>query len=213
MIEVYYYVPSEKIEYAVECGLKLSEWAEREHFINARPQKCLLALLNPKDDIRKFKSKEFTCVKINAENKYCFVAEKYLYEARQKSEKIMEAYNKSIIPAENYVFGTYRLPEVLIISTIVGGNISIFNKKMDTPLLYANSEELYINNLNEAINLKHENFKNNAIYLLLERLSSEGSRYERLTEEDCSIALFKDSKSGRVFPVKNPKEEMSEWEI
>ena len=213
MIEVYYYLPSEKVEYAVECGLKLSEWAQREHFINGGPKKCLLALLHPKDDMSKFKSDKLACVKILVDNKYCFVADKYLYDAGLESADFMEAYDKSIIPAEDYVFGTYRLPEVLIISTIVGGKIIILNKKMDSPFLYANSEGLYIDNLIESIGLKYDDFKNNSLYLLFDKLSADSARFQRMTDSKNSMTIFKDLKSGKVFPIKNPKEEMSKWEI
>ena len=33
MVEVYYYVPIEELENAVECGLKLSKWYDKEVLI------------------------------------------------------------------------------------------------------------------------------------------------------------------------------------
>ena len=48
MVEVYYYVPIEELENAVECGLKLSKWYDKEVLIGLERTKCISALLNLK---------------------------------------------------------------------------------------------------------------------------------------------------------------------
>jgi len=80
MVEVYYYIPKEEVENAVECGLKLSEYFDKEVVIGNTRQKCISALLNPKDDMEKYRSESLRCVKLELPPEYCFVADKYLYE-------------------------------------------------------------------------------------------------------------------------------------
>jgi hypothetical protein len=64
MVEVYYYIPVEEAENAVECGLKLSRWFEKEVMLNGESKKCISTLLNPRDDLNKFKSAEMNCIKL-----------------------------------------------------------------------------------------------------------------------------------------------------
>jgi hypothetical protein len=213
MIEVYYYLINDKVDYYVECGLKLSEWASRTVKIDGILKNCIVALINPRDDMEKYKSDAFTCVKIRVDKRYCYVSEGCLYKAGLKSVKLMGEYEKSIAPAEHYVFGTYRQPEFLITTTIIGGNISIYNKKMGPPILYKNSAELYINNLVEAFREKYNDFNNNIMYYLFEKISSETSRFEKIVDSENSMNFYKDTESGRVYSIATPSPETAEWKI
>ncbi len=79
MVEVYYYLPSREVEEVVECGLKLSKWHDKEVVINGDSKKCISALLNPRDDIGKYRSADFKCVKFELAPQYCYAADRYLY--------------------------------------------------------------------------------------------------------------------------------------
>lgn len=204
MVEVYFYLSNDRLDYSVECGLKLSEWAGRQSVIEGSVKKCIVALLNPKDDMEKFKSDIYTCIKMRVENRYCYAAEGCLYKSGLKSDKLMKEYEKSIIPAENYVFGTYRQPEFLVTTTVVGGNISILNKKMDSPFLYSSSEELYINNTVEEFKEKYSDFNNNILYYLLDNLSCGTSRYEKIVDSGNSMTFFRDNHTGKVYSLATP---------
>jgi len=95
MVEVYYYIPKEE----VENGLKLSEYFDKEVVIGNTRQKCISALLNPKDDMEKYRSESLRCVKLELPPEYCFVADKYLYEIGLNHSEVMELYLK-IIPLD-----------------------------------------------------------------------------------------------------------------
>ena len=137
MVEVYYYLPEEEVENAVECGIKLSQFFDKEVEINGNLKKCLTAFLNPKDDIEKYKCADFICVKLELDSKYCFVADKFLYNISPDFPQAYELYKESIMPIEKYIFGSYRIPECLVTSTIISGQVGVLDKRLDSPVFLA----------------------------------------------------------------------------
>lgn len=212
MIDVYYYIKKDKAEDAVSCGLKLSEWADREMVIGKEHKKCLVALLNPKDDIEKYRSDDLICLKIHVESRFCYAAERCLYKAGQKSEKLMKLYLGSIVPAGEYVFGRYRLPECLIITTMIGDNIKILNKKKDSPRLYESSGELYVNNIAEHFREKYKDFNNDILYYFLKNRADKNPRFEVVTDNEDDITFFLDNLTGKVITIGTPNCDEKEWD-
>lgn len=174
MVEVYFHIPAEKAGDAVECGMKLSEWYSRETVIGGTSRKCIAALFNPRDEYEKYTSGAYRCLKLEIEEKYCYAADRSLYEAGLSDPRAMELYRASIIPVGDYSLGEYRFPEVLVTSTILGENISMSGKMLDTPLLYSNSEDLYINNLMEQLRDRHGDLNDTLLYLYFKWLSDNG---------------------------------------
>lgn len=203
MLEVYYYIPANEAEYVIECGLKLSRWYSREVLINGVLRKCLTAFLNPKDDLEKYRSQNLKCVKLEVATGYCFVADSWLYAVGEYSPEARELYVKSIVPVESYIFGTYRLPECLITTTVIGGNISPLDKRRDSPVLFDNSEELYINNIIEAQKESHPEFYDAMLYYFYLKLSEEG-KYIMLEDRAHGIAAFVDKSCGRAYTFRIP---------
>jgi hypothetical protein len=201
MVEVYYYVPIEELENAVECGLKLSKWYDKEILIGLEKTKCISALLNPKDDIEKYKSDNLKCVKFELYQKYCYVADRYLYEMGLVHDEIMKLYLDSVMPIENYTFGLYRFPECLITSTIIGDQVSILNKRLDSPILFDNSEELYVNNIVEDYKNADSNFNDTLLYHYYSYLA-ENKKLKKY--ESDTMAVFLDEKIQRPFVIKKP---------
>lgn len=203
LVEVYFYLPSDKAGEIVECGLKLSDWYSREVRIDGDVKKCLSALLNPKDDIEKYKSSEYKCVKLELSPNYCFAADKYLYLAGQNSPEIMEMYEKSVIPVKEYIFGSYRLPECLVTSTVIAGHISVLDKRLDSPVLFDNSEDLYINNILEAYKEEHDDFNDCLLYNFYSKLAEAG-KVDKIEDVEKRIAVFIEKSSGKAVTVKIP---------
>jgi hypothetical protein len=203
MVDLYYYVPIEEVGYVVECGLKLSRWFDREELIEGNYKKCLTALLNPKDDIEKYNSNHLVCVKIEIEPEYCFVGDRYLYNGGLELPEVMKIYRSSIIPISKYIFGTHRLPECLVTSTVIGGHISILNKRLDSPVLYENSEALYINNTMEYYKEVDANFNNASLYYFCEKLTELG-RFKKFDDLKNKTAIFIDNSSGKQLILEIP---------
>jgi len=203
MAEVYYYIPKEEVENAVECGLKLSEYFDKEVVIGNTRQKCISALLNPKDDMEKYRSESLRCVKLELPPEYCFVADKYLYEIGLNHSEVMELYLDSIMPIKDYTFGLYRLPECLVTSTVIGEHINLLNKGLDSPVLFDNSEELYINNAIENLKEDYPDINDIMLYFFYRDLEKKG-KLKRIEDEGSKVVVFLDEKAGKTFIAKKP---------
>lgn len=202
-MEVYCYVPAGDAQNIVECGLKLSRWADREADIGGERRKCITALLNPKDNMNKYRAESFKCLKLEVQSRYCFVADNCLYEAGRSHPEVMCMYEQSIMPAENYIFGSYRLPECLVISTVLPGQISILDKWLDSPILFDNSEDLYINNIIETYREYHRDFNDALLYSFYSMLSSLG-RMELHEDRQQGIAVFSYKGTDRTAVIRIP---------
>lgn len=203
MVEVYYYLPVEEVENAVECGIKLSQFFEREVEINGDIKKCLAAFLNPKDDIEKYKAADFKCVKLELDPKYCFVADKSLYRVGADFPKAFELFKESIIPIEKYIFGSYRIPECLVTSTVISGQVGVLDKRLDSPVLFGNSEELYINNIIETYREEFDDFNDAILYSFYYKLVEAG-RMEVIEDLDKGIAVFIDKGKRKNYSIMIP---------
>ena len=203
MVEVYFFMPVNEVDIAVECGIKLSKWFDKEVVIEGERRKCILALLNPKDDIKKYNSGEYRCLKLELDPKYCFVADNFLYQVGLGSLDTMKMYTSSIIPLKDYIFGSYRLPECLVTSTVIAGRVAVLDKRLDSPVLYDNSEGLYMNNIFETYKEEHDDFNDAVLYYFYCKLA-EVDKYTKTEDNDKEIAVFVDKTTGRVITIKIP---------
>ncbi|KNY27416.1 hypothetical protein [Pseudobacteroides cellulosolvens] len=202
-MEVYFYIRSELAESAVDCGLKLSEHYEKVVMIDGEEKKCISTLLNPKDDLDKYKSSEYKCLKFDLPSKLCYVADKYMHIVGAGSKDAMEIYNRSITPLKDYIFGSFRLPECLVSSTIMPEQISILDKRLDSPILYDNSEELYINNIIESYKEEHGDFQDVLLYSFYSKLA-EQKNFEMIVDGGNKIAIVVDKDKGKSISIKIP---------
>lgn len=203
MVEVYFYIPAQDADNTVECGLKLSRWFDREVEIAGEMTKCMAALLNPKDDMDRYRSEDYRSLKLQLEPRYCFVADRYLYEVGLDVPEVMELYRRSITPVESYIFGSCRLPECLVTSTVIPGYISILNKKLDSPILFDSSEDLYINNVIEAYKEVHDDFNDTMLYFFYNRLSEMG-KMQKIEDRQRGVTVFLEASTRKTRVVRNP---------
>ncbi len=206
MVEVYYYISCEKASKATECGIKLSEYADREVEVYSNStKKCLIAYLNPRDNMELYNNKEYICLKLNVDSQYCFVAQSCLYRLGMKNEYIMKRYLSSIIPVKDYRFGAYRRPECLITTTVIGDDIEIMKKGLDTPVLFENSQELYLNNKMQEFKDKNPYFNNDALYFLCSNLVEQGKLYKHMDKEN-RLAVFVKTETDEDIILRLPDE-------
>ncbi|AEV70476.1 hypothetical protein [Acetivibrio clariflavus] len=203
MVEVYYYVPQDKVRDSIECGLKLSQWYEKEVQIEFENKKCLCALLNPRDDMDKYKSPDYKCLRLELYPEYCYVADKSLYELGLQHDEVMKLYMDSIIPIKDYIFGMYRLPECLVTTTVIPEQISLLDKGLGSPILFNNSEELYINNLIEDFRQKYDDLNDRLLFGFFKGRATEGEM-EMIEKDGNRFVAFIDKKTDRAFTVKKP---------
>ncbi len=203
MAEIYFYVTSKMVENAVECGLKLSEYSSRDLVIRGESKKCITGLLNPKDDMEKYKSADYKCLKFDLPSKFCFVGDTYLYKAGLSFSEAMKIYMETIVPINDYIFGAFRLPECLITTTVLPGQISILDKRLDSPVLFDNSEEFYINNIIEINREEHSDFNDIMLYYYYSKLT-EMNKIKKVEDSANKIAVFIDQSKGKTISIKIP---------
>jgi hypothetical protein len=204
LAEVYYYVPAKEVEYIVECGLSLSRWHNKEVIINGINKKCISAFINPKDDMKKYNDSDLICIKLNVPSNYCYVADKYLYDIGLDIKEVMEFYLSSLMPIEEYIFGFHRLPECLVTTTVIQGQIGIMKKAKDSPVLINCSEELYINNLIELNREKYPDFEDVSLYHFYSSLINN-KKINKIEDKKKRIAVFKNEELSKPIIIKMPK--------
>lgn len=204
MPALYFYVPAEKLEDVVDCGLKLSEWKSRHQATpwNGIERPCFVAYLNPSDDIR-HKDERFQCVKLDIPADYCAVADGDLYLLSLEHEELRQDYINSMVPLKDYIFGSFRLPECLVFTTVLSDQIRRFGKGLDEPILYENSSVLYINYILETYNDRFDDVNQALLYSFLTMQEQDGL-VSCCRSSEKRLAVFYDREKNRRITVKIP---------
>ena len=64
MADIYYYMKSDDVKDVLSYGLKLSEEFLGQKMIRGFEKKYMIGLLNPRDDMEKYESIEYTCIRM-----------------------------------------------------------------------------------------------------------------------------------------------------
>lgn len=135
MSSIYYYTKNNNLPIYLKYGIRLSKNFDKEINISGYKKPFLIGLLNPKDDLKKYNSDEYTCLKLDVFDNHCKVID------LSKIGNFDEV--ADFIPLEEYLFGTYKNPIVLIDTSVISDKISLYNKDRDVPLLFDNSEDFF----------------------------------------------------------------------
>lgn len=198
MADLYFFVPKEKIEDVVDCGLKLSEWYDRELILPGmnESKKVLKALLNPRDDTKLLKDTNYQCVRLQVELDYCWVSDSTLYQMGLEDSRTLELHSNNIVPLKDYCFGTFRNPEVLVTTSVLPEYIKVAGVALDTPLLYENSENLYLVNLREKYEELYNDSGNHLLYAFFTYLETKGKVIRHEDKEHKNVIFFYTDSSG-----------------
>jgi len=161
----YFYVKKEDTEETSECGLKLSKWFDTDIVIDIFKKKAITAYLSPKDNMKRYKDKAYDCLKLELQDEKIYIAENTFKEINER-----EWYLESVIPVNQYKIGMYRKPVFVITYTVLGEYISILDKSRDIPVLYDNSEEMYLKTLLTTFEENDDKFYDKAFLGYLESI-------------------------------------------
>jgi hypothetical protein len=137
MATIYFYVDSSKLDKILSFGLKLSDNFSHTVPINGLEKRVFVGLLNPKDELTKYNSNEYTCLKINLYPEQCYVLNEVSLIITPKDG------NYNLIPLNEYNYGFYENPRVIFNTSILPEQISVLDETMDEPILYESSKDLY----------------------------------------------------------------------
>jgi len=135
MATIYFYVKSSKLNETLRYGIKLSQNFSHIIPIKDIEKKCMVGLLNPKDDIDKFNSDEYVCLKLNLYPEQCYIINEVFLVIPPKEYEV--------INIKDYKYGEFENPRVLFSCSILPEEITILNKTIDEPLLFDNSRDLF----------------------------------------------------------------------
>lgn len=130
---IYYYTKKENLPIYLKYGIRLSKNFDKEINISGYKKPFLIGLLNPHDDMVKYNLDDYACLKLDLFDNHCKIVDN-----TGNFDEIVD-----YIPLEEYKFGTYKNPIVLIDTSVVSDKISLYNKNMDIPLLFNNSEDFF----------------------------------------------------------------------
>lgn len=135
MATIYFYVKSSKLNETLRYGIKLSQNFSHIIPIKNIEKKCMVGLLNPKDDIDKFNSDDYVCLKLNLYLEQCYII--------NDVSLVIPPKEYEIINIKDYKYGEFESPRVLFSCSILPEEITILNKTIDEPLLFDNSKDLF----------------------------------------------------------------------
>lgn len=135
MATIYFYVKSSKLNETLRYGIKLSENFSHKLPIKGIEKKCMVGLLNPKDDINKYQSDDFICLKLNLYPEQCYII--------NEVSLVIPPKDYEIVHLKDYKYGDFESPRVLFTCSILPEEITLLNKTIDEPLLFDNSKDLY----------------------------------------------------------------------
>lgn len=176
MLDIFYYIKTEQLKDILNLGIKLSENFER----TVSNQTYLCGLLNPKDNLEYYYSKEYICIQLNIDTENLRIADKSLFNSMY--------YTNSLIPFNEYILGSYLQPEVLIPISILPEKILEYNYSIGAPILYDNSRELYYNNLISKLSLDIPNY-NSIICDALLKEHTKNNNLKYVSENDVNIYI------------------------
>ncbi len=208
MAGLYFYVPREKIKDIVDCGLKLSEWYDREILLPGMRDRnrAIKMLMNPRDDGARLKDPLYQCLRLEVDLDYCRVGEATLYEMGLKVPSLMDQYLLCLMPYSDYRFGTFRKPEVLVMASVLPDSIEVMGRAMDIPILYENSTTLYLNNIIERHEELYKDSGNHLLYAYYVLLESHG-RVKRFEDREKGHVVFFSNDSSDYIVLQIPEEE------
>lgn len=192
MKTIYLYVLNNKVDDYIKYGIKLSELSDKVINYDKSLKKGIVAYLSPKDSSLYYDN-HYTCLKIKIDRLNVYIYNKTTINLAKDKDffcKISE-----------YKVGSFEEPEVLICSSILPENISVYNKIIDTPLLIDNSKEFYYKTAIYEM-LDNDFFTNFEVYQLLLILGQKKGVL-KVKEIDEKLKLYIDMKSNKKYTKKS----------
>lgn len=133
----YIWLEKETAEKALESGLAPEGEGIRGLALprTGKAGKYIAALLHPKDTYAAAEGADNICLRLEIDPAAAFVID---------AGRIGEKTAATLTPASSYVPGTFRRPLLIVTEQVPAQNIRRYEGVLDAPLLYENSEKLYI---------------------------------------------------------------------
>lgn len=208
MAGVYFQIRAESAKTAVQCGLKLSEHADRLIRLPGcqYPQKVMTAWLHPEDLPKKETGMGQVCLHLELDPSRCYVGDEALYSVGLCSGSVMELYLESLVKLKNYHFGSYRAPGCLIPLSVLDTQINVLGKALDYPIPYENSAAMYLRAQTTKLKDALKDEGNALLFSWCLALESKGL-VERFEDDKGQTVVFVSKGTGKTLILKTPEED------
>ena len=206
MAGVYYQVRAESVSDAVQCGLKLSEHADREIMLPGENhiRRVMSAWLHPHDLPEKTPKDEYRCLRLEMDPARCHVGDADLYRLGLLHPALMQRYLDSIVLLRDYRFGVFRRPECLISFSLLDTQIAVIGSVMDTPVLYGSSSSLYLQNRMSAYDEALQDDGNALLFAWCRLLETKGM-VERFQDAEGLTEIYVSKRTGNSLVLSVPE--------
>lgn len=187
MQDLYIYVDKDIADDRLKYGIKLSELENRVLVLNNSTKRGIQAFLSPKDS-ELYQNENFECLRVLTNGLSAIVFNKICENT--------DLIDEFVTDITNYKFGDYELPEAIICSSILPGNLFSYNKILDKPLLVQNSREFYYEKCINEI-METDMFTKYELYQTLLILGDQ-KKVLRATKNK-NVKLYTDPISGKNY--------------
>ena len=224
MAGVYFQIRADAVADAVQCGLKLSEHADRELVLpgETRARRIMSAWLHPDDlpnkrqesDFRCLRldldpvrchvgDADFRCLRLDLDPVRCHVGDADLYELGLQHPTLMRRYLDTLVLLRDYRFGTFRAPECLISSSVLDSQIEVAGHAIGFPVVFENSVALYLRNRMGSYEEALQD-GGNALFFAWCRLLESKGLMERYIDASGSKEVFRSKRTGEILVLDVP---------
>jgi hypothetical protein len=205
MAGVYFQVRTEQVSDAVQCGLKLSEHADRELVLpgQTQPRRVMTAWLHPADLPDRGTAHGHTCLRLEVDPARCFVGDGDLYRMGQRHPELAAQHQASMVALQQYRFGTFRAPECAIPFSVLDTQIAVLGRSLDVPVLYESSEALYLQRLMNAYEEARQD-GGNALFFAWCRLLESKGLMTRFPDDSGNREVYLSGETGATLVLNVP---------
>ena len=205
MAGVYFQIRADAVADAVQCGLKLSEHADRELVLpgETRARRIMSAWLHPDDLPNKRQESDFRCLRLDLDPVRCHVGDADLYELGLQHPTLMRRYLDTLVLLRDYRFGTFRAPECLISSSVLDSQIEVAGHAIGFPVVFENSVALYLRNRMGSYEEALQD-GGNALFFAWCRLLESKGLMERYIDASGSKEVFRSKRTGEILVLDVP---------
>lgn len=213
-VTLFFHVPEREIVQLLKKGI----WPrtnEGEKNLPIIRKESVIAFMSPKDKPLYDKSEEYHCVSFEVNPKVCMVGDMDLantimnYEINDEvDQEIVERwsriYENSLMPLDQYRFGTFRAPEILVSRCISPEELEILGEKPVN--LFGDHYDIYLKNTFYSLEENLSNGMELFLYLFFDYLSQRGilSKVSHKKEGDKNLTIYLQSETQRFFTIFEP---------
>lgn len=164
-MQAYIWLEKERAEEVLAGGLRPEGESIEGLSLPRTGGRYIAALLHPADRFYGRGTAGKVCLRLEIDAKKAYVID---------IGRIKNKAADSLIPAEKYVYGTFRRPVLIVLTPVEPEDIKKYERVLDAPVLYENSEKIYIDRQFALADDNDPGFRETALRAYYEKQAAAG---------------------------------------